>query len=243
MIVGIIVSIFILVLIGVLLYSLVKTVIKAIFIEILLICGILVLLWILLFVDLNNYRENFLSSENVFFYEKNGEIITGYTVIGLSDAESFHALSENEIVYFNNLYKSEDFKTMRGDNFKLIIIKKDSFESLTKPIVIANQEFTKEFIMELIEHPEPVELLVKSQFVDPEDEAIQEYKDTLGDKNRLKSELFYSLLLTSLDENNVKFIVSEFKQKNIKIYPVTPIFHAVKVIPEFVSQKIASMKT
>ena len=233
MVIELIIFLVILALIGFLLFKIVKTLIKAIFVEVLLLAALLILLGIVMFIDLNDFRQNFMTSEKLFLFEKDNDLITGFSVSVFTDESTISPLNKEELEFYDNRYKINDLKSARGDYYKIIILKKEAFSELEEGIMVGKQNFSKSFIFDILEAEDAVEFLVQSQLPPevPED-LKQDYRDTLGDADMLKAKMLAVLFVQSMVQESPVFLLEQFRKQNIIIYPESPMFKAVKFIPK-----------
>lgn len=230
----------ILVLIGAILFKILKTLIKAIFIEVILVGLLLILLGIVFFIDLSDFRQNFVTSEKLFMFDDNGELSTGFVVTTFTNPDALEAVPNDQLEYFNNRYQAKDMRAIKGDYYKVIILKKDAFNYIDDNVALGNQNFSKEFIFEILAADDGVEFLVKKQLPPETPEVLkQDYRDTLGNPDMLKARLLAVLFTQGMIQQGPVFLFWQFKDKNIIIYPESPIFKAVKFVPKSIARKLS----
>ncbi len=240
MAIDLIIFIVLILLVGFILFKIVKTLIKAIFIEVILIGLVVILVGFLLFIDLSDFRENFLTSEKLFLYDDDGQLKSGFEISVFTDEGTLFSIPKNQVLYYDSLYQQDDLKTIRGDYYKVLILKRAAFDDVEGPISLENQEFTKDFLLEIVESEDPLDFLADNQL--PENTPpmmVDEYKESLGDPDMLKAKILAIMFSKGMTQHGPNFLIGQFKEGNIIFYPKSPIIRAMKYIPNFINKRLA----
>ncbi len=116
-----------------------------------------------------------------------------------------NALSDSEIEAIDANFRAKDYGAMKGGNFKLIIVKEEAIISaLPDSIPDGGENISREAVLEMLS------------------------ESGKGERAAILSALFFTER-----GNSPLSIISDYKKGNIFIYPETPAFKVIKVLPEW----------
>ncbi len=159
--------------------------------------------------DAMDFRGNFQEgSKLVLFSGGDRAKITAGTLIGGNAA--MKPLSRSDVEGLSAAFDKGDYAAMLGDNFKLLIISEDAImSSLPEKVDVEGQSVSRELVLQ--------QLLASS---------AEERASILA--------ALFSLQLG----NDPLSIVSDYKKGSLVIYPETPVFQAVKILPEWLFREV-----
>jgi hypothetical protein len=161
--------------------------------------------------------------------EKDDQIAAGIHGI-FSEEVSPSLVGAEQLISYQNNYQENNFGDIKGDYYKLFIIKTDAFNSITE-IKTDGDTISKQTIFNLIGSSAPIDDFMAQKDIPQEQRSI--FLKNLNVKNDAEFKaLFFTLLLgKSIQEQGPLFIFTEFKQGNIIIYPETTIILLIKELP------------
>jgi hypothetical protein len=178
-----------------------------------------------IFKDVTDLKKNFAdSTKKVILVDKN-EVLTGFLLNG-----EVNFLSEQQIEELSVNLAEEDFKNILGDSYKLMVFDIAILENLDDEEIEINEKriATSAAISALKSDRSLASLDTYS--INEEDLEIAE--EDASDNSKVKAALFGSILANDvLSPKNPLFFFSEYKKRNIAIYPETALFKTVKFIP------------
>ena len=102
---------------------------------------------LLVYKDVQDLKEKFPTSPNLIILEDQGTTLTGFTLDLSKETteEKYKFTEKDKFEEFNQYLAEEKYKKLKGDNFKLVILKKDIISELEfEKIDILGIELTKE---------------------------------------------------------------------------------------------------
>jgi hypothetical protein len=158
-------------------------------------------------------------------------------------------LDSSKISSLNLLYDENNLKQIKADNYKLIIFKKQAFDSVAE-IQVENQVYSKDFAFALLNSDTPVEdyiddLLIREGVPQELREASKanilsdfEYSDT-----EFKGVVFATMMMERIDTEGPIFIFKQYKSGNAVVYKETAVFKMINIIPtSFLQNMIQTTK-
>jgi hypothetical protein len=224
-----IIGIILFVVLVVLILKFVKNIVKAIFSIVGLIIIFLIIGGSSLYLDISGFKENFGKTPNLYLLEKDGQIIAGASGFFLKDKEPSFA-GKDELELYRQKFSENNLEAIKGDNYKLFIIKSGVFDSIGQ-VKTDDETISKQKIFELLESETPVNdyLKYKGISIDQRDYLLDQLK--IKDSAQFKGLLLALLFKASIEENSSVFIFSQYKQGNIVIYPESALFKLLKLAP------------
>ncbi len=208
---------------------------------------------ILLQMDTSDFSENFESSAKTILLEDNGEIRAGFTGVLTPDQPPVF-LDENKIAQYNVYYQRGEQDKIKGESYKLIIVKRPAFEVIEK-ISFAGEDISREDAFAIIEASNPIEMYteriveagIARNDIAPEygDEAKKQYlseiQEKMGDTGRLRGALFGVLIAEATNKQGPLFLLNSYHNRQVIIYEESFMFKIIKIIPgkilQFVSRQ------
>lgn len=207
----------------VLLTILLKSLRKAIFISNILFIVLGLTIGVLIVKDINDFREKFFVETKIFLLENKNNIVAGIALTSLD--ENFKPL--NNIKELNYYYKNKRFNKLLDNGWKIFIINTDVFTNLDKDINIDGLTFKKRALLRILTF-----------------HTLEELKKYLNLPLNLEMNLTeikvmsFSLLMKDEFEERPLFLLEEYKNKNVIIYPKTPMLLALDLLPNWFTKKI-----
>lgn len=156
--------------------------------------------------DALDFQDNFQEGSKLMLFsggdgdDRDTKISAG-ALIGSNG--SMKPLSRSDVERLSAAFSKGDYAAMKGNNFKLLIIREEAIiSSLPEKVEIEGQSVGRELVLQ--------QLLAS---------ATEERALILAGLFGLQSDPLA--------------IVSEYKKGNLVIYPETPVFQAVKILPEW----------
>jgi len=237
----IIITLIIFALIVLILFKIFHTLLKAFFVTVLLAGLALILFGIVILVDINDFRNNFLTSDKLFLLDGEEGFVSGFVMGAMNDINEIKSITKNELEFFTSQYNEGSIKEFASGYYKIFILNKQLFDGIDDNIQLNEQNFSKDFILEAIEAEDSVEFLVQSQLPEEAPDTIKnDYRNTLGDPDVLKAKLFAVMFMTAVRQEPAKFLLQHIKDEKIIIYPESSMFKAVKIVPKVVVDKLTA---
>lgn len=222
-----IIGIIILVVVILAILKIVKKMIKAVAIISGLVFVILIVGTYLVYLDLNDIKENLGEKQSIFVYEDNeGVVLTGfYNVVG-KDEEAI-PLSADAV----NSFREKSLDEIKNGYYKIFIFKQEAFDPV---------EAIEDFSGVKVNRVDSIYLIQSDNF----DEDVQ--KTNLKDFSYDGAEQFKGILFAALYEQGAKddkiFLFKQHKRGNADIYPETIVFRIIKSTPDFLIDKIIKVE-
>ena len=175
--------------------------------------------------DVDDFRKNFTEKGNIVLLEEEGNIITGYVM-----QNNPRFLTQEEIALYSNYLQNKEFDRILEDKFKLMIININLISDLeTESISLGTASIKKESVIDIFESKDPFKAFNNALAEGSDLEFDPELKD---DNLRFKATLLRTLVNEELigPENALNFF-RQYKKGNLIIYPETPLFKFVNLIP------------
>lgn len=210
----------------------IKKVFKLLFIAGLIVLLIAIVFGFYVYSDFNNLKENIVTTDSLFVL-KDSDIHTGFTA-KFSDQFSSdyepYLLTEDDISDYNGFYRKGDLESIRGEYYKIFMIKESTFDDLDN-VLLDGHNFTKDYIIQLLYSDNPRDSFA-SDIGQRQGISADDAKKELPElDSELKAILFIKLFGEKLDKEGPLFIIREFKKGNIDIYPNTAVVRLAKIFP------------
>ncbi len=195
---------------AIVIFKIAKSILQGVLLVSAVLAVILAVVAVVVVKDAIDFQHNFQSgSKLLLFSENNGTMIdSGLLAKG---NESIQPLSEAAIKQLNAEFGRKDYVAMRGDNFKLIVLRKEPIiASMPEVLDLDGSNLSREMVM------------------------LQLRAGSVEQRAQLLSALF-ALQLRS----NPLVIISGYKSGDIIIYPETPVFKVVRILPGSLFSKVS----
>ena len=224
-----IITIIIFIVAAIIIFKIVKTILKTIFIILILSLLLTAIFGFFSYKDVIDLTENFESKSKLMFLGDDGKLITGFSMKGFE--EEPEVLTINQITEYQNNFKKQDYKKMLGDNYKMFIFDMKAFDFNDDELDFVGKKVSKNVLYSVLESNDPIALYKSKTNIDPAAYDII-------DPAKFKSQAFAVLLSEEIEKKGQLFIFSEYKKKNIMVYPETALFKFIKLMPTSFIQNI-----
>ena len=212
-----------------------KQVVRTLFFASAIILIVLIGFGFLVLSDVKDIRNNFPNTPSTFLLTKDNTVISG--IIGKFGEEfSPDLLTDAQLTSIQENFAEKNYEAIKGDNFKLIIINKSSFDQIT--VYDPDLQLTKDSIFSLLESEEPINDYITLQLGEGYsqaqfDIARQSFlrQANITQESQFKSIMFGILLAQTLQEEPL-FVFQGFIDEKVIFYPETTAFKALKFLPE-----------
>ncbi len=215
---GTIIIIVILVAIFAIFLKLFKKIMKALAFTILIFAVFNLVFGYLLYKDIEDLKENFGTAPKLFVYDNNGSITAGAIIKNESEVTF---ITQEEQEEYTKLYGENNLEEIRGDNYKLLIIKEGFIQEELD--IEDGPTLTKKEVIEIITSENSIETfqsIVGEEFV-------------FEDDAELRDQVFMMSVGSALDEGGSIYLIQQYKEDNVIIYKKTPAFIVMKFAPNF----------
>ena len=226
---SLIITIIIFIAAAIIIFKIVKTILKTILIVLILGLLLTAIFGFFSYKDVIDLKENFESKSKLMFLRDDGNLIAGFGMKGFEEEPD--VLTISQVIEYQNSFKKKDYKKMLGDNYKMFIFDMKAFDFDDKELDFVGKKVSKNILYSVLESNDPIALYKSKTNVDPASYDI-------NDPVELKSKVFAVLFSEAIEKKGQLFIFSEYKKKNIIIYPETALFKFIKLIPTSFIQNI-----
>lgn len=250
-----IISIILLTIMIVLIFSIIKNLFKAVFLSLFVISLAFGIGAYFIYQDIIDIKENFNSQDKLLILVENEKVLTGVSIKELNDIENFKPLNESYIKIFEDSYANQEFIDFTDKYYKILLYNLSAFSaSLDNGINLGdgNNELSmsKEQIMKILHSEDKFndfyEMVLSKNNQLPEDtpdEIIEAAKNETFENLGFKSSkdidgyLFMMMIADNLYDLGPATIITQIKDKDIKVIPNTALFKAIGFIPDKVLSK------
>ncbi|GEM_PF-1566147 len=188
----------------------------------------------LVFKDFQEFRQK--SNETMLYLlEDQGEVVAGFSSSWKEG--DFVLLKQPELSKISENISKMDYKSVLNGYYKIFMFDIQAIELNIKDSVELNgQNFSKDFVISLLKSDDASEFyaayVIKERKL-PESKKKDlkaEISKNFGDNAGLKS-VFFASALTSIMKENSLFMALESSAGRAHVYPETPLFKALRIIP------------
>jgi hypothetical protein len=142
--------------------------------------GIVIVVWLVVaglrFLDINNIRDNFMDSNNLFLLEDGGDLVTGFATGYVEEALPD---TKEELVNPNS--------KLYDDCYKVVVVKKDALPQKTALLIDASDDADRDRLFRAYVDNELMDGDLAENLVDAESEGdIEVYKETLAFRHGIR---------------------------------------------------------
>tara|TARA_Y100000294_G_scaffold167819_1_gene177379 strand:- start:42 stop:776 length:735 start_codon:yes stop_codon:yes gene_type:complete len=230
---GLIVMLVFIILFSFIAFKVVKQVLKLTFLITILTIVVLGLFSYLVYQDMGDLKENFSFNDNLLILQNENQLLTGVKlnfekISDFEELEAFNSLSQDQINEYNPYYTNEEYDKILGDHYKILFIDYNTFQDIQE-IEVLNKAYSNEFVLQVLESQNPMELLTPKSL-------------NIKSSENIKPILFTMLLTEKIKLQKSTFLITEMKNKNIRVYPETITFKIIKYIPvDFMQDQLAKI--
>ena len=186
--------------------------------------------------DANEFKNKFPDSQKTFLLTKDEVVKAGFVING-TDTESLEFIQKEELGMLTTQINAGDIDM--EDNYKIFVADYQMFEEpLNEGITFEGLDFDKELSDEVFDSEDPLTVIAKSANEENWKPVRDVLAEDLGSATQTKGALFAVLMLQGLSEGPT-YIIENLKSDNLEVYPESPLFIALEVIPESLYDKIA----
>lgn len=177
------------------------------FVRILFYIGIVALLIIaaisfFIYKDVMDLKESFALSTKKVILVDGDKAIAGFLLNGKDNA-----IEEYDLEKISYYLSQKDYNKILGSSYKLFIFDISIISDLDEEIIAGQEKIKRDYV---------ISALKSSNF----ETSLQQ-----------KTDLFEDILTGNILDSKATFIFSELKKGNIRVYPETALFKAVKFVP------------
>ncbi len=228
----IIIAIIILLLVSRLLSNPIKIFTKIIFILII----FLIILTALVYKDVLDMKDSFLTKNNTFYLYENETLYTAITMKPIQN----QILSIDSFNYFTKDEISLSEKTIQKQRYDLLI-KNVNKVFIMNPLILKKEynldlgeELDSEELLEIIKSEKAFELLAektKEYYGMSKEQIIKGFQGIYEDEETLKGYLFAGLIANYFQKQESNELRKNIKEKTLEVYPKTISFRIIKYLP------------
>jgi len=217
-----IITIIIFIVAAIIIFKIVKTILKTILIILILSFLVTAIFGFFTYQDSVELKDNLETKPKLMLLQDNEKIIAGFVTTDFEKKPEFLAISQ--ITEYQNSFKKDDYKKMLGDNYKMFIIDINAFDFDDEELDFIGKKVSKNILYSVLKSNDPITLYKSKTNVDPALYGISDHIE-------FKSQVFAVLFNEVIEKSGQFFIFSEYKEKNIIVYPETAVFKFIKLIP------------
>ncbi len=217
-----IITIIIFIVAAIIIFKIVKTVLKTILIVLILSFLLTAIFGFFTYQDAVELKDNLETESKLMLLQDNEKIAAGFIVAEFEEKAEFFTISQ--ITEYQNSFKKQDYKKMLGNDYKMFIIELKAFDFDDKELDFIGKKVSKNILYSVLKSNDPITLYKSKTNVDP---ALYGISDHI----KFKSQIFAVLFNDAIEKKGQFFIFSEYKEKNIIVYPETTVFKFIKLIP------------
>jgi len=224
-----IITIIIFIVAAIIIFKIVKTILKTIFIILIFSLLLTAIFGFFSYKDIVELKDNLETESKLMLLQDNEKIAAGFVTADFEEEAEF--LTINQITEYQNNFKKQDYKKMLGDNYKMFIFDMKAFDFNDEELDFVGKKVSKNVLYSVLESNDPIALYKSKTNIDP---AAYDIIDPI----KFKSQAFAVLLSEEIEKKGQLFIFSEYKKKNIMVYPETALFKFIKLMPTSFIQNI-----
>lgn len=234
---------------AVIIFKLFKSVAKAMFLVSLVGIILVAILSYFLYQDAMDLKENWPDSQKLLLLDVDGGVVAGVQATFTAEVEP-KMLDEDELETVQTSYAAGDLESVKGDNYKIIVMKFDPMISEIKEASVELGEFTlsKADAERVLRSEGAVEeltsIIIEREGIEQKDEIAKKIDESLGSDAKVKAFMFGFLFQQLIEEKGTAmglYLFKEYKKGNIMFYPETAIFRFMKYVPGFMLDKASGI--
>ena len=225
---------------AVIIFKFVKGAIKIIFSILGLVSLAVSVFGIFIVMDSIDLKNNFQTADKLVLLQDGNEFKAGL-IIKTADSNPI-SLNQDQLDMMNENFKKGDSKAMLGSSYKAFILKKEALSSEGTFSFEQGITFEKSFMMGLLDSPTALDDFAKEYSKKYPGISLDDIKKQLSFKTdlELKAAITSMFFGDMMQQGGMIGLVNELKKGEISVYPETPIFKVLKIIPNFVFESVIS---
>jgi len=198
-----------------------------------------------IFADVKDFTGKIGNSNNLFLLEKNGAIVCGFAA-SLSEKGSEPTLLTMQDT---TQLTAKGYQNLSAEYYKTFVFNDKMFQDLPSTVKIGNQSFDKETFVSLFDADDVFTAIIEAKAQQGEIPNTPSAKATarenmlksasVQDQTALKGMLLAASMQNVMEQNKV-YLFLAIKDGKLKVYPETPFFSAIKMLPRSTIEQIAS---
>jgi hypothetical protein len=117
----------------ILIFKFISSLVKAVVFAFLLLIIIFSVIGLLVYLDAKDIQSNFSSSNKTILLVDNNKIILGFKIVDFADNQTMEQITGEKLVNYSEFYAKKDYKSIKGDSYKLMIFNESLFNFSAKP--------------------------------------------------------------------------------------------------------------
>jgi len=198
---------------------------KMLFFSGIIIIAAVVLTGFLVYLDIDDLRQNFQESSKKIILVNNDEVLTGFLLNG-----KVSLLENSQLKETTALLQTKDYKKMLGNSYKLMVFDVDIVGRLdAEKVEIDNKFLDGNYALGILKSDNPFSML-QSKNIGMDDLGLR--AEDAENKAEIKAALFGSILSNNIfSPKDSLLLFSELRSGSIVIYPETALFKAARIVP------------
>ena len=186
------------------------------------------------FFVLRDFQDFTAHSADSLYYLKQGDtIVAGFTQSNASG--EFYLIEAAELNNATASFAKKDYAAMKGSHYKAFIFDASGLQGNNLSINVAGNAFSGEFALGLLDSENPEAYLSQSL----SQAEISSIEAKLNDDSELKSQFFMSYLSSAMKADPL-FMIKGINSGKARVYPETPMFFAMRVMPLSFAKSLVS---
>ena len=219
-----IITVAIIIVLFIIFFKIFKTVLKAISFVILIIIIASLVAGYFVYQDMQDLQKNFASEPKLFLLEDNNKIMAGVIIEGAENNTNIIEVLQEEQDKYTQYLKQNDLKSIKGNNYKLFILKKEFFNSgvqIEEKVNLTNQQ-----AIQVMTADEAIKAYAQ---IENTNETSLANQTTNAD---VRSKIFIAALSSELNNSGgTLYIIQQINKGNAKVYPKTAAFILTEYLP------------
>ena len=227
-------------------FILIKGILKAAMISLVIIFVVLAASAFFIIKDVSDLKDNLMTGDKLMVLKEKNNVLSAFSFKNLSGSEG---LKNEDSQTIRDSVAKGDFSALTGNYYKVFVFEYSafnqslengiSFEAEGKGIILS-----KDDVHEILTSDAPLDIILYKMGVPDaqKDMAINEFMQNLKitSQEGIKSYIFAMMIQDIIkDEGPTKLIIL-LKKNEIRVYPNTAVFRAIKLVPSFFIEKFTS---
>lgn len=202
-----------------------------------------IIMAVMMIQDVNELNNKYPVEDKLFLLDINGNIEAGFIIGDIRGGRTEDIMFIESIPKINSYYNEQDYENIIEDYFKIIFVKDEILD--INSIEFGELILSKKEAFNLLKAKSPKNIYANMILEEKglSSQAMPLIKTALNkefiSEYNFKDKLFGKIFAKVSEERGPEFIIQEYKNENIEIYPKTIIFKAISFIPESLLNNIA----
>ncbi len=216
-------------------FKVIKNVFKAAIYVFVLLAIVLFILGVSVYTDAADFRKNIQEKPITFMLVQNKEVIAGMKMLG--GQNNVLLFNDQSIEEFRDAYSQKDFDKIKDDSYKVLFFNFSVLENMNNSFELDDFNLSNDDALMILKSENAIEeaagiLAEERGLTSPamKDALQQGLEEQFHSDQGLKDSVF-SLFVGELFPSQALYVIKGIKNKEIVIYPETPMFKALNYIP------------